>query len=268
MTGNEFHAVTNSLMSLKNLFKKFLPDPFIAAQKFIEVATHRQTVAGPFKGLKYPNGNNRGNALHAKYLGVYEKELDPVWGQLATRSFRTVIDIGACEGYLAVGSALLFSESTVLAFEQDEEERKAISILAKCNSVEDRIEARGYCDQNQLKAALEHAMAPVLVIVDIEGGEKDLIEPAQIPALRATTLLIETHDFKIPDCEQSIRRRFAATHNITSVPSRSRLKADLPWRIPPPFVKWFLNASSDFRSGNQVWLLLEPLSQKPERYSP
>lgn len=244
----------------RNLVERILPNPFTVAQRIIEVITHRQTVAGPFKGLKYPDGNNRGNALHAKYLGAYEKELDPVWNQLATRSFRTVIDIGACEGYLAVGSALLFPESTVLAFEQDEEERKAISVLAKCNSVEARVHTKGYCDENELQKALESVNLPALVIVDIEGGEKELINPNKIPALRTVTLLIETHDFKVPDCEQSIRQRFAPTHNITSIPSRRRIKADLPWRIPPPFVKWFLDASSDFRSGNQVWLLLEPLS--------
>jgi hypothetical protein len=211
-------------------------------------------------GLRYPKKLNAGNALHAKYLGVYEIELEAVWKHLATRAFQTVIDVGAAEGYLVVGSALLFPNATVHGFEQTDHDRHAIGILAEHNSVGMRVRMHGFCDQTTLSEVLRQALPDVLVIVDIEGGEKTLLDPGAIPALKTATLLVETHDFKLPGCEQLIRDRFASTHRISSIQSRARLKIDLPLRIPSILVKWFLHASSDFRSGDQVWLFLEPLN--------
>lgn len=233
-------------------------DGFIFAQSIIELLSKRTVMSGPFKGMRYPKWQSRGNALHAKYLGIYENELKPIWNEISHLSVGKVIDVGAAEGYLVVGCARMFPKAKVIAYEMENDDRKAIMDLAQYNGVAERIDCLGFCDSATLKNSLAAEGQETLVIMDIEGGEKDLLDPVAIPKLQQAYILVETHDFKISGCKEVIISRFQATHNISEVLSRSRVAEDFPFHVPGLVTKYFTDASSDFRSGNQSWLYLVP----------
>jgi len=52
-----------------------------------------------------------------KLLGCYEAELHPVFAKWQAVPFRQVVNVGAAEGYYAVGCARLWPEAQVIAFE-------------------------------------------------------------------------------------------------------------------------------------------------------
>ena len=74
---------------------------------------------GPFQGLRYIR-ESVGSAWAPKMLGTYEKELWPVVDVLIRRRPRWIVDVGAAEGYYAVGLAMRLGAAQVVAFEADE----------------------------------------------------------------------------------------------------------------------------------------------------
>src|SRR5436305_14622456 len=79
------------------------------------VAHHGLTVQrGPFAGLRFPRfAVGRGEMVVPQLLGAYEEELHPVFEELAPRRFDRIVDVGASDGYYAVGMALRWPEALV-----------------------------------------------------------------------------------------------------------------------------------------------------------
>src|SRR4051812_10738394 len=125
-------------------------------------------VAGPFEGLKYVS-TARGSSIGPKLLGTYELELREIVEAIIGRGYRTVINIGAGEGYYSVGLAKRMPNAKFVSFDADESNQKQIAALAKLNGVDDRMTVKGFCDDAALAAAIGDA-GDVLVICDIEGG--------------------------------------------------------------------------------------------------
>jgi hypothetical protein len=75
-------------------------------------------------------------------------------------------------------------------FDLNPEALKASAQLALHNAVHKRIRFGIECDHGQLNALCQNH---TLVVCDIEGGEKDLIDPAFAPNLHFADLLIELH---------------------------------------------------------------------------
>src|SRR5438105_426555 len=67
---------------------------------------------GPFRGLRYPSASSLHSGLLPKLLGTYEAELHgPIEHLLKSRTYGAVVDVGAAEGYYAVGFALRCPEA-------------------------------------------------------------------------------------------------------------------------------------------------------------
>ncbi len=112
--------------------------------------------AGPFAGLRYPVARSAGSSLAPKLLGSYELEIqDFVERAIANRPAQ-VVNIGAGEGYYAVGLALRLPDASVFAFEKSESARALIRALAEHNGVASRVHVHGEClvsDLCRLRAA-------------------------------------------------------------------------------------------------------------------
>src|SRR5262249_33058204 len=67
-----------------------------------------------------------------------------------------------------------------------------------------------------------------LVIMDCEGCEDDLLDPAKAPKLRGADVILEVHDFSDPSLKQRIHDRFSATHTITEYDYHPRNPDDDP----------------------------------------
>jgi hypothetical protein len=134
-----------------------------------------------------------------------------------------VINIGAGEGYYAVGLARRIPGARVIAFESHERSRELCAVLARLNGVESKVEVRGLCDRESLNAKLDpDSKTRTIIICDCEGAELDLLQPDLIPGLRLADLLVELHDFVQPDISRIVRARFAPTHRLEIVESTKR----------------------------------------------
>jgi len=214
-------------------------------------------VSGPFAGLRF---NNKYFDL-PKVLGTYEIEIHPVFERLRNRSFRTVVDVGAAEGYYAVGMLLWNKECSVIAYEGNTDYHESIRYLARANNVEHRLDLRGLCDETSLRG-IGDELAEAFMIVDVEGYEKTLLNPETVPALRAATILVEVHDCFVEGCTETLRQRFSPTHHITSYTSRDRFVSEYPVAsglMQRGFMQsTVVKAIGDGRTEINGWLLLEP----------
>lgn len=172
-------------------------------------------VAGPFAGMRYPTLEAAGSALAPKLLGTYESELHPWISNALHDPYDCVVDVGAAEGFYAVGFALGMPESRVFAFDIDPQARALCENLAEANNVSDRVFVKSEFDATQL-SVLNGSKRP-LIICDCEGYEKQLFTPELVEDLSECDLLIEAHDFLDIGISLSLKERFAATHHIEQV---------------------------------------------------
>lgn len=186
--------------------------------------------SGPFAGMRYIK-EATGSAFCPKIVGTYEKEIAHIVEIACAESYSTVVDIGAAEGYYAVGLALRMRQSQVVAFEQSERGRQLLRLLIRENSsVSDRIHIKDECTPALLTIALQSqgGTGRQLVICDVEGAEVELLDPIAIPELSKSDILVELHDCLRPRVRDTIRARFESTHKISHILSRARKASECP----------------------------------------
>lgn len=208
---------------------------------------------GPFAGMDYVNAATEG-ALAPRLLGAYERELHPHIEAFAAEAFDCVIDIGCAEGYYAVGLARLMPSTTVYAYDVNPRARSACAQLAARNGVSDRVVVRGEFDPAQFAS---FAQGRCLVMVDAEGAEDDLLDPAVSPSLAGMSLIVETHDLFRPGTLARLRGRFAATHHILMVEHQPNTTPLPPWLNELNHMDRLL-AVWEWRSGPTPWLVMRP----------
>ena len=222
--------------------------------------TGQRIAAGAFKGVKYVD-RSFGSAYIPKLLGLYERELGTAVADIVHRRPRRVIDVGAAEGYYAVGLARLLPDTEVIAFEGEERGRQLLQQMIAVNDVGSRVEVRGWCGPNDLNEALV-ANDCTVVLMDAEGAEADLIDLNRVPRLRSAELLIETHDFIVPGVTEQLIGRLRATHRITTIHQTGRKVEDYPYStlytslLPKRYIEW---AVSEWRPVPMTWLHCTPL---------
>jgi len=222
-------------------------------------------VAGPFRQMRYLR-TAFASAHSAKLLGTYEKELHDVIANISHGDFQTVIDIGAAEGYYAVGLARKLSSSNVrvIAFEQQQEGRDLLKKLAAYNSV-DNLDIHGECGTHDLETVLGQP-GRTLIVCDVEGYEIHLLDPQLIRGLLDCWILVELHDTPGVPVSEVIRKRFDQTHSISKMTLAPRSWDDFPVknifsRILPRGLA--LRAMNECRS-SQDWFWMRPLKTDGE----
>jgi predicted O-methyltransferase YrrM len=172
-------------------------------------------------------------------LGTYELEIRAAVEEAIDYRPDVVINLGAAEGFYAVGLARALPDANVIAYEAGEPFHTLIRRLAERNHVGQRCEIRGLATLKQLETDLSPARRP-LVVCDVDGAEMLLLNPNAVPSLRRAAILVELHDALTGQpIAAEIRRRFAATHDIAEFTSRARTAADLPEgvRLPHRLIK-------------------------------
>jgi len=219
-----------------------------------------RVLSGPFRGLRYI-GEAVGSILPPKLLGTYESELYPQVEALVALAPDVVVNIGAGEGYYAVGLARRLPRARILAFEADARGRELTAHVATLNGVIDRVEVRGLCALDDLKSALHGTTKPV-VVIDVEGAEEILLDPAQVPGLARAAILVEVHDALVPGIGEVLLRRFAATHRHEEIWSQPRTARDLPGftRLAglTPWRAQAIRAMDEQRGGRMRWFWFVP----------
>jgi len=192
----------------------------------------RRVSQGPFRGMRYVALAYCSEIL-PKLVGTYENELVPAIETICESNCDRIVDIGAAEGYYAVGMALRNPSARVVAFEINPSARHYLRRLSRRNGVAGRIAIRGSCTLDSFGDSLEGARRPAL-ICDCEGAEDQLLRPDLIEPLRRAWIVVETHDGLETDhgvlegITRRLHERFEATHEVEIIPSRARSREELP----------------------------------------
>ncbi len=178
-------------------------------------------LSGPFRGMRYLNETVWG-PITPKWIGSYETELHSVLEEVVAAQYAQIINVGSAEGFYAAGLALRIPHARVIAFDLDPIARRQTVRLASLAGVGDRVNARGNCTPAVLNQLL---VDQALLMMDVEGAEYHLLDPAAVQNLRHAALLVEVHSsppFDLPAVAESLHARLEATHNLRWLSSESR----------------------------------------------
>ncbi|MBV8206462.1 MAG: hypothetical protein JO041_06695 [Acidobacteria bacterium] len=236
------------LRRLRTRVRKSLPPWVVQAvrlvlwRRVVRLAgiTNWAVAYGPFAGMKYASDTllpSSGGGLQ-KLLGAYEIQCAQFVTMAIATGYSQVINIGAAEGYYAVGFALKLPGAEIVAFEADHQNRCLLEKQARLNGV--RVQVEGLCTPGTLSERLKPA---ALLVVDCEGAELQLLDPAKVPELRSADILVEFHDYLNPELSGTILRRFEQTHRHEIVPQERPSAALYPLLSPlsPEDQACFLN---------------------------
>lgn len=223
--------------------------------------TAHQVFSGPFAAMSL--SDSLALSLDPKFiLGSYEEELHEVIDEVICAAPAQIIDIGASDGYYAVGFALKIAGTTVTAFEGVEEPHwRQLAELARINGVSNKIIQRGICTADEL-ARTCHPKS--FILCDCEGAEEDILQPLLVPALNSCTMLVELHEICRPHLFSTLMTRFGQSHKIKIIEGSGRdpsrylpLKRFSPrWRsIALEDVRWIKSKSSRMAFGARFMLL-------------
>lgn len=212
--------------------------------------------SGIFKGLWLPFDAPWGG-LSARFLGTYEDELAPEILRFIQEGPPLVIDVGCAEGYYAVGIANKLPSSSVIAFDLDPKARKL------CKRVARRNEARNVRVRGRVTPArLQRLLVPgALLVSDCEGYELDLLDPARVPKLLDTNILVELHERLRPGLSAAMYDRFRTSHEVSIIDARPKTEDRLP-RLPG-LTAQELEAAADEQRPTEPhpmqWAVMRPL---------
>jgi hypothetical protein len=142
----------------------------------------------------------------------------------------------------------------VHAYDIDPKARAACAELAALNGVSDRVRIGGEFAPDGFEA---FAGRNALVIVDAEGAEDDILQPALSPALRSMNVIVETHDLYRRGVMGRLIERFSPSHHIVRVDQQPKL-FELPWWLKElPHLDQLL-AVWEWRAAPTPWLVMTP----------
>lgn len=223
---------------------------------YLRIISRDQIISGPFKGMqfRYPN------IEYAMLLGTWELELKHIWEEVFSGEFSLMIDVGAAEGYYAVGMAKRNPSAKVIAFEMDDRVRKNLNILNEINSA--CVEIREKCDVEDL-FSFGQSLEDAFILMDVEGYESVLLDPQKVPALKKSTMLIEIHEMYVNGVSELLEERFNKTHKILQIHGVSRSvdhfpsKAGIAKKLFSP--KRLIQFMDEGRPHEMSWYYMKPI---------
>jgi len=214
---------------------------------------------GPLQGLNFLPQSAEGCHI-AKLLGCYEQPLQPFIEAAIAAGYPTILNIGCAEGYYTVGMALRMPNTRVLAHDLNPKAQEVCAELAHKNQVSDRVAVGSLFSPADFAA---YEGQKLLLMCDIEGAERELLDPVLAPALKGMDIIVESHECLITGVTQLLIDRFKDSHQITLVQDDGQRQL-----VTPP--AWFLNlahldqllATWEWRSGPTPWLVMKPKSPR------
>lgn len=247
---------------IRKLLRALIPSRFRPSghiEYLARINTRGFVRTGPFAGMRYISSEN--DDVHiAKLLGTYERELNPYIEAVCASNFPLIVDIGAAEGYYAVGLALRNPKARVIAFEAESKTRSELMRKVMANDVSDRVEMRGQCEPQDLEQSLANG-PKTFVLCDVEGYEARLLDPFAVPSLQRASILVELHEFNHRGISDLIRKRFVVSHKIVQIWQQGRNIEEFPFSdfytrcLPKTYLQWAVGES---RPSQMSWFWMEP----------
>lgn len=221
-----------------------------------KVSPDGRVLSGIFEGMWMPFEISWGG-LSARLVGSYEEELAPDLAALIAGRPPVVIDAGSAEGYYAVGLARALPSSTVHAFDISREAQRICRHAATRNGVHN-LHVHGRIRRRQLRRLL---VPNALLLSDVEGYETVLLDPDYVPGLRQAAIIVEFHEWIVPESTALVLGRFAATHDITLIDSQPRDAFDRG-HLSHLTAEEAHSAIQEGRPHTQQWAVMRPLHRE------
>ncbi|GHB17078.1 hypothetical protein GCM10007094_00610 [Pseudovibrio japonicus] len=211
---------------------------------------------GPFEGLKLATSGawNDGDVL-TKVIGSYEQELHPYIIKIVEAHPSAMLNIGASDGFYALGMKRLLPDTRVYAYDIDENSRDVLKACADANGVS----VENLKDFSFSEMAAFEAYDSLAFIIDCEGCEVG-VETIPSEVLGKSTFLIELHEFMIPGIEKRLSDFLSQTHEVTLIEEAPRNTKDYPETLQKPAIEGLI-LSCEFREGPMTWLYAQPMRQ-------
>jgi hypothetical protein len=127
-------------------------------------------------------------------LGLYEQEVLNSLINIPS-DYRTFIDLGAADGYYGIGVLVnnLFDKS--YCFEISEKGREIIKRNAETNGLSTRVVINGIADKCFYNHLSQDEIDRSVLLIDIEGGEFDLLDKKIMGVFMKSFIVIELHNW-------------------------------------------------------------------------
>ena len=212
---------------------------------------------GPFKGMQISKKKSweLEYGLITKILGTYEEQILNILIKFSKKN-NTFIDIGAADGFYVVGMAYKNIFRNIYAFEINRQSQEVIKLNSKLNKCKKNIYIDSEASYLKLKKIIK-LRKKCTILIDIEGGEFDLLSIKVLELLKNCNIVCELHLFygkkkyykliknakKIFHCKL-IKRKFFNPNKFKELDNFSDNER--------------LLAMSEGRKDNQEWLILTP----------
>jgi hypothetical protein len=233
----------------------------IIQEKWLPIILKNTQIETPFGRLNYDLSLSFGSALYPKLTGTYESELHADLRRLLLTKYDIVVDIGAAEGFYAVGLAKVLSGVPVMAYDISERARCNCRQLAQLNGVSAQVTIQEYCDSKELTVLCDGRCC--LIVCDCEGFERYLFDAESVAVFRRTSLLVEVHDCFYPGTGQRLLEVFGPTHDVRRIDAVNivekikLLSAEVLRRVPLSILDTIVD---EHRPAGMYWLIFEPKS--------
>lgn len=224
-----------------------------------------QVKYGPFRGLKLSKATWWGTTDRAgMLLGLYEQEVLSALASVPVRYRRSFIELGAADGYYAVGVLVndLFERS--YCFEISERGQKAIAANAALNGVSSRVQIHGVAEADFHTALPESATGNSVLLIDIEGAEFDVLTAKTFERFANSVIIVELHDHFFADATQRLERLRSICASAFRIDELTTTNRDLSVF---PELKQFSDTDrwlicSEGRRAMPHWYVLTPLAHQ------
>lgn len=212
--------------------------------------------SGLFEGMLWPQSVVVGSEFAPKVLGTYELELQGIFADLLKNGTATsFIDVGAAEGYYAVGACLLNSDVKVHAYEIQNRAHAGIRELALLNGVAERLDVTGEFDLRAVDK--DRFGARPVFLIDIEGEEVNLVDERFAEVFAAASIVIEVHDFVRPGAGRLLKKVLSPTHRVKEIRCSDSGRLPLKEGTGLSAADWAI-ACGESRPDGNYWLVARP----------
>jgi hypothetical protein len=210
-----------------NAMEYFLARVYCYVRLRFELDQMSVVESGPFAGMKLCSAGSWGGH-GARLVGTYELELSSIVGRLPELNIKHVIDVGCADGYYTCGLAFKYPSVSVTAYDLSRRARWCTYSAARANNLLSKISIRNFFDIHEFEAKSD---VRELLFIDCEGFEAEIITVKNIVRVKNVAILVECHDFIVPNITESISAILHDTHTLEYVQSRERTANDIPLRI-------------------------------------
>lgn len=219
---------------------------------------------GPFAGMQIsPVAWWDQTDLASKILGFYELEVLKVLSSVDRARYHFFVDLGAADGYYAIGALRAGLFQKAFCFEMSERGREVIRANADLNDISDSVAIFGYADSRFHESLPEGSLSSTVVLIDIEGGEFDLLTDELLVRLKDAMLVIELHEFMVGDGAAKLKRlvdRLERVYKLHWLTTGARdLSGFESLSVLNDTDRWLL--CSESRTQRMKWVVCEPVSE-------